>query len=39
MELMVKEILRKYGYFRDIPKNTTKTALEQGKLFGYRWMN
>ena len=37
--LMVKKILRKYGYLTDRQEKATITVLEQAKLLGYEWVN
>ena len=37
--LMVKKILRKYGYPPDKQEKATMTVLEQAKLLEYEWVN
>ena len=39
LRLMVKKILKKYGYPPDKQEKATLTVLEQAKLFGYEWIN
>jgi type I restriction enzyme R subunit len=39
LRLMVKKILRKYGYPPDKQEKATITVLEQAKLLGYGWVN
>ena len=39
LRLMVKKILRKYGYPPDKQEKATLTVLEQAKLLGYEWVN
>jgi len=39
LRLMVKKILRKYGYPPDKQEKATITVLEQAKLLGYEWVN
>ena len=39
LRLMVKKILRKYGYPPDKQEKATMTVLEQAKLLGYEWVN
>jgi type I restriction enzyme R subunit len=39
LRLMVKKILRKYGYSPDNQEKTKITVLEQAKLLGYEWVN
>ena len=39
LRLMVKKILKKYGYPPDKREKATLTVLEQAKLFGYEWIN
>ena len=39
LRLMVKKILKKYGYPPDKQEKATLTVLEQAKLFGYEWVN
>ncbi len=38
LRLMVKKILRKYGYPPDKQEKATLTVLEQAKLLGYEWV-
>lgn len=38
LRLMVKKILRKYGYPPDKQEEATLTVLEQAKLLGYEWV-
>ena len=39
LRLMVKKILRKYGYPPDKQEKATITVLEQAKLLGYEWVS
>jgi hypothetical protein len=39
LRVIVKKILRKYGYPPDKQERATLTVLEQAKLFGYEWLN
>jgi len=39
LRLMVKKVLRKYGYPPDKQEKATLTVLEQAKLLGYEWVN
>lgn len=39
LRLMVKKILRKWGYPPDMQEKATQTVLEQAKLLGYEWVN
>ena len=39
LRLMVKKILKKYGYPPDKQEKATLTVLEQAKLLGYEWVN
>ncbi len=39
LRLMVKKILKKYGYPPDKQEKATITVLEQAKLMGYEWVN
>ena len=39
LRLMVKKILRKYGYPPDKQEKATLTVLEQAELLGYEWVN
>ena len=39
LRLMVKKILREYGYPPDKQEKATMTVLEQAKLLGYEWVN
>ena len=39
LRLMVKKILRKYGYPPDKQEKATLTVLEQAKLLGYEWVS
>ncbi len=39
LRLMVKKILRKYGYPSDKQEKATITVLEQAKLLGYEWVS
>ena len=39
LRVLVKKILRKYGYPPDKQEKATLTVLEQAKLFGYEWLN
>ena len=38
LRLMVKKILKKYGYPPDKQEKATLTVLEQAKLLGYEWV-
>ena len=39
LRLMVKKVLRKYGYPPDKQEKATLTVLEQAKLLGYEWVS
>ena len=39
LRLMVKKILKKYGYPPDKREKATLTVLEQAKLLGYKWVS
>lgn len=39
LRLMVKRILRKWGYPPDKQEKATQTVLEQAKHLGYEWMS
>ena len=39
LRLIVKKILKKYGYPPDKQEKATITVLEQAKLLGYEWVN
>ena len=39
LRVIVKKILRKYGYPPDKQEKATITVLEQTKLMGYEWIN
>jgi type I restriction enzyme R subunit len=39
LRLMVKRVLRRYGYPPDKQEKATLTVLEQAKLLGYEWVN
>jgi len=38
LRLMLKKILRKYGYPPDKQEKAALTVLEQAKLLGYEWV-
>jgi type I restriction enzyme R subunit len=38
LRLMLKKILRKYGYPPDKQEKATLTVLKQAKLLGYEWV-
>jgi type I restriction enzyme R subunit len=39
LRLIVKKILKKYGYPPDKQEKATITVLEQAKLMGYEWVS
>ena len=39
LRILVKRVLRKYGYPPDKQEKATLTVLEQAKLFGYEWVS
>jgi len=39
LRLMVKKVLRRYGYPPDKQEKATLTVLEQAKLLGYEWVS